>query len=125
MRALPVKAVASAPDYIRGLCIVRGEAVAVVDLGLLVGGSATECRRLVTVRTGERTIALAASDVLGVHGIALNELKDLPPLLHEAGNDTIAAIGTLDAELLFFLRTARVIAPDLLDRLVADGAQQP
>jgi purine-binding chemotaxis protein CheW len=123
MRALPVKPVASAPNYVCGLSIVRGEAIPVVDVALLVGSEATECRRLVTVRTGGRTIALAASDVLGVQSIPLNELKDLPPLLHEAGNDTIAAIGTVDAELLFFLRATRVIPLDLFDQLVAEGAQ--
>ena len=122
MRALPVKPVTSAPDYVRGLSIVRGEAIPVVDVGLLVGSDATECRRLVTVRTGGRTVALAVSDVLGIESFSADELKDLPPLLHEAGNDTIAAIGTVDAELLFFLRAARVISWDLFDQLIAEGA---
>jgi purine-binding chemotaxis protein CheW len=122
MRALPVRPVTSAPNYVCGLSIVRGEAIPVVDVGLLVGSDATERRRLVTVRTGGRTIALAASDVLGVQSILVGELKDLPPLLHEAGNDTIAAIGTVDAELLYFLRTTRVIPWELFDRLAAEGS---
>jgi chemotaxis signal transduction protein len=82
-----------------------------------------QCKRLVTVRTGERTIALAAADVLGVQTIAVDDLKDLPPLLHEVGNDAIAAIGTADAELLFFLRAARLVPSGLLDQLFADEAQ--
>jgi len=123
MRALPIKPVTSAPSYVCGLSIVRGAAIPVVDVGLLIGGAATECRRLVTVRTGERTVALAASDVLSIQNVAANELEDLPPLLHEAGNDAIAAIGTVDAELLFFLRSTRVIPPSIIDQLVADGAQ--
>jgi purine-binding chemotaxis protein CheW len=123
MRALPIKPVAAGPSCVRGLCIVRGEAVAVIDPGLLTGSEATECRRLITIRTGRRTIALAAMEVLGIQGIAADDLKDLPPLLDEAGNEAIAAIGILDAELIFFLRAARVITPDVLDRIVADGAQ--
>lgn len=123
MRALPINPVTSAPNYVRGLCIIRGEAAAVVDAGLLIGSEATQCKRLVTVRTGERTIALAAADVLGVQSIAVDDLKDLPPLLHEVGNDAIAAIGTADAELLFFLRAARLVPSGLLDQLFADEAQ--
>jgi purine-binding chemotaxis protein CheW len=123
MRALPVKPVTNAPGYVCGLSIVRGEAIPVVDLGLLVGGEATERRRLVTVRTGERTIGLAATDVLGVQSVPADALKELPPLLQEAGNDTIAAIGTADAELLFLLRATRVIPRDLLDQLVGEAAQ--
>jgi hypothetical protein len=60
--------------------------------------------------------------VLGVQSVAVGALKELPPLLHETGNDTIVAIGAVDAELLFFLRTTRVIPPDLLDEIVAEGA---
>ena len=121
MRALPIRPVTHAPSYVSGLAIVRGEPTPVVDVGRLVGSDATECRRLVTVKTGERAVALAVSEVLGVQSIAVNALKDLPPLLHEAGNDTIVAIGAVDAELLFFLRTTRVIPPDLLDQVIAEG----
>jgi purine-binding chemotaxis protein CheW len=123
MRALPISPVASAPGYVRGLCIVRGEATVVVDAGLLIGGNATQCKRLVTVRTGERTVALAVTDVVGARSIAIDDFRHLPPLLTEVGNDAIAAIGTADAELLLLLRAARLIPPGLLDQVLQDGAQ--
>jgi purine-binding chemotaxis protein CheW len=123
MRALPVSPVTNGPGYVRGLSIVRGDAIAVVDVGLLIGGTATDCRRLVTVRTGERVIALAASDVLGVQDLAADGLKELPPLLQRAGNEAIAAISAVDAQFLFLLQATRVIPPELLDRVVADGVE--
>jgi hypothetical protein len=43
----------------------------------------------------------------------------LPPLLRDAAVEAVAAIGTLDAELLLFLRTARIVPEDLLSRLDA------
>jgi hypothetical protein len=46
----------------------------------------------------------------------------LPPLLRDAARDTITSIGTLDAELLFFLRAARIIPDDVLEHLDAGGA---
>ena len=59
----------------------------------------------------------------GIWAIGAERLEQLPPLLRDAATETIDAIGTLDAELLFFLRTARIVPDDLFDRLVADGAQ--
>ena len=123
MRALPIKPVSGAPRYVCGLCIIRGAPVPIVDTGLLVGDRATACERLITVKTGSRTIGLAAEAVLGIWAIGADRLDQLPPLLRDAATETIAAIGTLDAELLFFLRTARIVPEDLFDRLVAEGAR--
>jgi purine-binding chemotaxis protein CheW len=122
MRVLPIEVVSGAPRYVRGLCIIRGAPVPVVDAGLLLGDQTTRCERLVAIRTGSRTIALAVETVLGVRAIAAEACNLLPPLLGEAAAETIAAIGIVDAELLFFLRTARIVPEELLDRLAADGA---
>jgi hypothetical protein len=52
MRVLPVEPIAVAPDYVRGLCIIRGEPVPVVDVGLLIGRQEAAAGRLVTVKAG-------------------------------------------------------------------------
>jgi purine-binding chemotaxis protein CheW len=122
MRVLPIEAIAGAPGYVRGLCIVRGSPVPVVDTGLLFGDQATRAGRLVTIRAGGRTIALAVETVLGIRAVAAAALNQLPPLLRDAATDAIAAIGTLDAELLLVLRTARIVPDDLLNRLNVGGA---
>jgi chemotaxis signal transduction protein len=79
--------------------------------------------RLITVRTGDRTVAFAAEAVLGIWTIGVETLSQLPPLLRDAATETISAIGTIDAELLFFLRATQIVPEGLFDRLVADGAQ--
>lgn len=122
MRALPIEAISEAPRYVRGLSVIRGSPVPVVDPGLLLGDQPTHARRLVTIRSGHRTIALAAEAVLGIRSIAPETFNQLPPLLRDAAAQTIAAIGTLDAELLFFLNETRIVPEELLDRLDADGA---
>jgi chemotaxis signal transduction protein len=118
----PIEIVAGAPPYVRGLCIIRGTAVPVVDVGLLIGGQTTRPARLVTIRTDSRAIALAADAVLGVRAIGEEACASLPPLLRDAVSDTIAAIGIRDRELLYFLRTARIVPDDLLERLAVNGA---
>jgi purine-binding chemotaxis protein CheW len=119
MRALPIEAVAGAPRYVCGLSIIRGTPAPVVDIGLLLGDQPTRAERLVAIRVGNRTVALAVDAVIGIRTIA--DAGELPPLLREA-SEAIAAIGTLDSALLFFLRTARIVPEDVLVHLRADGA---
>ena len=123
LRMLPIQPVSGGPRYVSGVCIIRGAPVPVVDTGLLVGDRATAFERLITIRTGSRTIALAAEAVLGIWAVAVEDLDQLPPLLRDAATETIAAIGTLDAELLFVLRTARIIPEEIFERLEVDGAR--
>jgi purine-binding chemotaxis protein CheW len=123
MRPLPIEAVAGAPPYVRGLCVMRGTAVPVVDAGLLIGEARVEAERLVAIRTGDRVIALATETVLGIRMIGAATLAALPPLLGEAARETITAIGMLDAELLLFLRSTRIVPEDVWDHLTAAGAR--
>lgn len=121
MRMLPIREVAGAPRYVRGLSIIRGAPLPVVDIGRLIGDHAATPERLITIRTDSRTIALAVESVLGISAIAAEALGQLPPLLGDAA-ETIAAIGTLDSELLFFLRTAQIVPEGLLMALDAQGS---
>src|ERR1700726_254760 len=66
MRGLPAEPVAGAAPYVRGLSVIRGAPVPVIDAGLLVGQYATENAQLVTIRVEGRTIALAVQSVLGL-----------------------------------------------------------
>jgi purine-binding chemotaxis protein CheW len=121
MRVLPIEAIARAPRYVRGLCIIRGSPVPVVDPGLLFGEKVTQIGRLVVIRTGGRTISLAVEAVLGIRAIGVETFNQLPPLLRDGASDAIDAIGTLDAELLFVLRAARIVPDDVFDRVNAKG----
>lgn len=110
MRVLPVKAVAGAPDFVLGLSIVRGAPVPVVHAARLLAHIAQPPTRYVSVRVGERRAILAVDEVLGVDEIETETLSRLPPLLH-ASAEVVARLGTLDAELLCVLDTARLV-PD-------------
>jgi len=121
MRLLPIETVAGAVPPVRGLCIIRGAPVPVVDAGSLLGEHAMRAERLVAIRIGERRVALAVGSVLGIHRIEAQALHGLPPLLRDAASETIAAIGTLDAQLMFFLNTARIVPQPLLEGLAPAG----
>ena len=111
LRPLPVERVPGAAPFVLGLAVIRGAPLPVVDSARLLGADDARAGRFVTVNAGNRRVALAVDCVLGVRAVAPESLHALPPLLHQADTDVIAAIGLLDAELLLVLRSARLL-PD-------------
>jgi purine-binding chemotaxis protein CheW len=118
MRPLPVERVSGAPHYVTGLSVIRGAPVPVVDTSRLLGGAGLQPERFVTVRAGDRTVALAVGRVLGTRTVSTEWLHDLPPLLRSAGARIVAAMGNLDEQLLLVLRSAHLV-PDDTWRLAA------
>ena len=109
MRVLAVESVAGAPSYVRGLSIIRGAPVPVVDVGRLIGNHETQSGRLVVVKAGDRTVALQVGAVPGVRLLDAGHLSELPPLLRHVASDTVDAIGAVDEELLFALHTTQLV----------------
>jgi purine-binding chemotaxis protein CheW len=75
----------------------------------------------VAIRVGSRLIALAVDSVIGLRSIEADTSVGLPLLLQDAG-DVVAAVGTLDAELLLVLNTARIVPQAVLDSVDAEGS---
>src|SRR5687768_15491190 len=111
MRPLPVEPLAGIARPVKGVSIIRGAAVPVVDLGWVLAAEDSHPTRFVTVNADGRRVALAVDAVVGVRAIPAGSLHALAPLLRDASSDAIAAIGTLDAELLLVLRSGRLV-PD-------------
>jgi purine-binding chemotaxis protein CheW len=106
MRPLPIEPIAGVPAFVRGISIIRGVPTPVVDLGLVLGTPGGVAGRFVTLRLGDRQVALSVDTVLGVRDLDGSTIQELPPLLQEASKDFIEAVGTLDARMLVVLRSA-------------------
>jgi purine-binding chemotaxis protein CheW len=118
MPILPIEQLAGGAACVCGLCIIRGEPVLVIDAAVLLFAQQPDpCERLITMRTGTRTIALAMQAVLGVQPIDARLLCELPPLLCDAVVESIAAVVKRDAELAFVLRAGRLIPDDIIQHL--------
>jgi purine-binding chemotaxis protein CheW len=122
MRPLPLEQVAGAPPYVRGLSVIRGAPIPVVDIGLIVNGVPTRAARLVTVRAAARVIALAVDEVIGIAVFTAEAFGQLPPLLRDAAAETIAGVGAADAELVVVLCTSRLVPQHIFAHLDAAGA---
>ena len=120
LRPLPVQPLAGAPEHVLGLVLIRGIAQPVVDLARLLGEEQAQITRYVTIALNGRRVALAVGQVLGIRALARDALQALPPLLRQAGQETIAALGSLDAELLLVLDGARLVPPDTLQAQAAE-----
>lgn len=110
LRLLPLRPVAGAPPFVRGLTLLRGELVPVVDLGQLLGDSAgPPGRRLVVVRAGGRRLALAVDEVTRVISLDQLQATTVAPLLREALPENVAALAALDGAALAVLSSTSLL----------------
>jgi len=119
MRPLPVKAIAGMPSFVRGVSIIRGVPTPVVDLGAVLGVPGGIAERLVTLRLGDRQVALCVDAVLGVRDLDLSVIQELPRLLQGTSTDFIEAIGMLDNEFLMVLRMGWELPDEVWQALAA------
>lgn len=125
MRALPIRPVAGAPPFVRGLAMIRGVLLPVVSLGALLGDAGDQAgRRFVTVRTSDgRLVAIEVNEVLGARHIDVAALDAMPPLLSEAMPDLVERLGALDGQILAVLRAAALVSDSIWSELTLKGAR--
>lgn len=110
MRALDVRSVPGAPRFVRGLAVIRGAHVPVVDLAALLGvADGQRGARLVSVRAGARPLALEVDEVLCIKELDPATLERTPPLLSRALPECVDSLGTLDGQSMALLETARLL----------------
>jgi purine-binding chemotaxis protein CheW len=121
MRPLAVQPVSGVPAYVRGVAILRGMACPVVDLGLLLSGTApAPAGRFVALALGGHAVCLAVEEVERV--AAIEGAGVLPPLLGHLKPDVRAALSTLDGELLTVLEAFGCVEDEVWASLLASGA---
>lgn len=109
MRPLPVRPLAEAPPFVAGVSIIRGQPVPVASLATLLGSEADDARRFIVVRAAAGSVAMAVADVVGVRQLAGDALAAVPPLLAKANAEAVAALASLDRDLLIVLKTAHIV----------------
>ena len=112
MRPLPVEKSGDMPRAMLGVAVIRSMAVPVVDLAEPSESSTSApTARYVLLRVGEtRRVALAVSEVIGVRSIDGDASAEIAPLLGVLAPEVVAAIATLDADLVRVLQSARLMS---------------
>jgi purine-binding chemotaxis protein CheW len=124
MRPLSMEVVAGAPHFVRGLAVIRGEPVPVVDAARLLGeeDASASSERWITLTVGSRRVALAVEGVLGVRRLAADARHALPPLLRDVSRDVVSELGMLDESLLLVLQDGHLLSDDAWASLAALGS---
>lgn len=115
MRAQPVKPVSGLPPFVEGLSVIRGRAIPVVHLSLLLCGAfspLTDQQRLVTVDCDGHRVALRVDEVAGLQPLEMASWHKLPNLVEQVHASYLSALGSLGGELVLFLRCARLLSPE-------------
>lgn len=124
LRPLPIESINGAPAFVAGVSVIRGAPVPVVDLPkMLGGGDALRTGRFVVVKLGARRIALWVAQVIGLRTLEPGSLEALPPLLDASRSEFIGALGSLDAQLLVVLESARILPESAWAMLGVGGAE--
>lgn len=109
MRPLPIEERAGMPAAVLGISVIRGEPTPVVDLADLLGLARTPALRFVTVRSGDRQVAIAVSEVVSVDEYDRHEFVDLPPLLSGSPTDPHTTLLRRDGEFATVLEGMRLV----------------
>lgn len=123
MRPLAVEPISGAPSFVQGIAIIRGIPTPVVDLGAILGTPGERAERFVTLRVGEKQVALSVNVVLGVRDLdTILTIRELPSLLQRASKDVVETIGTLDEQVLMVLRAGWELPDEVWQALTAQEA---
>jgi purine-binding chemotaxis protein CheW len=122
MRPLPIQPIPELPDFVRGVAVVRGRAVPVVDLALWMGRPAGNAQRWLHLALGARRLALAVETVDGARKIEQSAWSEMPCLLRD-GEQTFALsrFGQLDGEVLAVIESARLLPEPVWSLLDSTG----
>ena len=63
-----------------------------------------------TIDVAGRVVALSVDSVIGIQEVGGDVLREVPSLLNGASGDAIAALSTLDSELLVVLESTRLVS---------------
>jgi purine-binding chemotaxis protein CheW len=126
MRPLPLTPVSSAPAFVRGVSLVRGQSAPVVDLAVLLGGERGEpgtSARFVSLRVAGGRLALEVDAVLGLRWLDADLLDEVPPLLRATAQGHLDYLGALDGQLMAVLDAAHLVPEDVWARLDAPAGK--
>jgi purine-binding chemotaxis protein CheW len=86
---------------------------------VVLGAPSNAFERIVTLRLGDRQVALAVNAVLGIRDLDLSAIQELPPLLGGTSTDLLEALGTLDEQFLMVLRAGWELPDEVWAALAA------
>jgi purine-binding chemotaxis protein CheW len=124
MRPVAIHPIGAMPHFVRGVSVIRGAPIPVIDLRALLENEETSGTfgRFVTLKIGQRYVAVGVDAVVAVRNLGAAQMARLPPLLSGAGADLVEAIGARDTRLVAVLHATRIVPDEIWAALAkSDG----
>lgn len=109
-------------SFIKGLINVRGEIVAVVDLGerfFLKTERPMEAKHIVITKQKDSLFGLIVEEVVEVLRIETSEIKRPPEIITKLNREYVSGVITLENRLIIVLDMAKVLSEEEMLRVVA------
>lgn len=126
MRPPRVSALPSAPAFIKGIAHVRGDMIIVVDGRALLASGSSETepslpRRMVVLKTGERSFGLTVDSVEMVTEIGENASQPLSMMLPVITAAYVSKLAQMGDDFVTVLDAARIVPPAVWQEFQANG----
>jgi purine-binding chemotaxis protein CheW len=124
MRPLAIEEVAGAPEFLRGVSLIRGIATPVIDLDAMLGRANPGAGRIVTMNCRGRQIGLLVEGVMDVRDLGMIAAeREFPALLRSASRECVAKMDCLDGELLVILRKGWRVPEEVWEAIETEAAR--
>lgn len=108
------------PQFLRGVMNLRGEVVAVVDIGVFLGLDpidAQENQKILIAQHDGNKAGFLVNDMVGVESIPRGSVSDPPPTMQGVSGQWLAGVITRDGSHLIVLDTAAIFESDRVEEL--------
>jgi purine-binding chemotaxis protein CheW len=108
------------PQFLRGVMNLRGEVVAVVDIGAFLGLEpidAQEGHKILMAQYEGNTAGFLVNDMIGVESIPRGKVSEPPPTMQGVSGQWLAGVITRDGGHLMVLDTASIFQSERIEEL--------
>jgi len=115
------------PDYIQGVCNLRGVIIPIVNLRRLFAMPASAIdtdSRTIVVNVGTRTMGCLVDSVTQVHRFTSDTIQPAPEIVQSGRTAYITGFAKVDGAPLILLNIEELLEPAKLDKVHASAVQQ-
>ncbi len=112
--------VPNSPDFVLGVCNVRGQIIPIVDLRErfgLAGKPKEQERRIITVQVEEEIIGLLVDEVVEVVWLPVDNIEAPPPIAGGIEREYLKGVGKLDEQLIIILDLEKILTTNEVEEI--------
>lgn len=122
VRLVPITPVPRSSDFVEGVINLRGQILAVIDLGKrleIESGSRTDKSRIVVIEFGENTVGMIVDEVVEVLRLSEESIDKTPELIDsQVYHQYLEGVGKIGERLLILISLTKIFSPEEIENLM-------